>query len=135
LKRVYARLRRAMAIRVGVLPYCIERAKRAGPAPPPGSLPRAVPPPLQGEAKSSAPISLPLEIPQIRRRLILVGGHQLAVGAQELALLAEEDVEIVFRAGVLDPGRVAQPAVGLVHGPWLGEGMIEGRDDVVQHVA
>jgi hypothetical protein len=33
-----------------------------------------------------------IEISQIRRRLVLFGWHQQAVGAQEIAILADDDM-------------------------------------------
>ena len=46
-----------------------------------------------------------LEIAQVRRRLVLLGRHQKAVGAEEVVLLADHHVIVVLAAIVLVPER------------------------------
>jgi hypothetical protein len=43
------------------------------------------------------------EIPQIRRRLVLLRRHQQAFGAQVVGLLADADMDIVLGTDVLAP--------------------------------
>src|SRR2546421_70419 len=52
-----------------------------------------------------APLARAFEIAQIRRRLVLLGGHQLAVGAEIVRLAADADMRIVFSAMVRVPDR------------------------------
>src|SRR5262249_51092634 len=61
-----------------------------------------------------------IEVSQIRRRLILLGRHQMAVHAAQVGLLAEKHIAVVLGADVLDPGRVADAAVA--PGPRPGPG-------------
>src|SRR6516164_84907 len=75
-----------------------------------------------------------VEIFQVGRRLALAGRHQLAVGAEEIALLADHHVMIVLDADVLVPGGVAIAVVGPRHRPWSGQRMIDDRDLVAQNV-
>jgi hypothetical protein len=61
-----------------------------------------------------------LEIFEVRRRLGLLDGHQIAVGADEIAFLADEHVAIVLIAVVFVPERVVfavQPFVRSVSDP------------------
>src|SRR5271168_1671292 len=44
-----------------------------------------------------------LEIPPIRRRLVLLGGHQQAFSAQEIVLLADDDLVVALGAKRLAP--------------------------------
>src|SRR5258708_37012665 len=44
-----------------------------------------------------------LEISQIRRRLVLLGGHQEAIRAQHVALLADDEMRVVLGTRHLDP--------------------------------
>ena len=43
----------------------------------------------------------PLEISQIGRRLVLAGGHEVTVRAEEVAVLADEHIIVVLGAYVL----------------------------------
>src|SRR5215467_8900383 len=74
-----------------------------------------------------------LEIFQIRRRLILRCGHDGAVRALEIGLIADLDHALAV-ASVLGPFRifVRQAAIGLEHRPWAREGMIDQGDLVVE---
>src|SRR5450631_3944751 len=77
-----------------------------------------------------------LEIFQVGRRLALSGGHQIAVGAQEIVLLADDQLVVALGAISLGPARtriLAAPK-GLVHAPRPGQGMIEHGDLVMQNV-
>src|SRR6266478_3588258 len=79
--------------------------------------------------------SLPrLEIPQIRRRLILQGWHQVAICTEEIVFLADDDVTVVLGAVVFEPDHVTVAAIALVHGPWSRQCMVDGGDVVVQDV-
>src|SRR5579862_2907042 len=73
------------------------------------------------------------EISQVRRRLILVRGHERAVTAPKIGFLADHDHALGV-ATVLWPVRmlVRRAAVGLEHGPGTGEGVVDQRDFVVQ---
>src|SRR5258708_15372802 len=92
-----------------------------------------------GDSFSGRPI-LPivlLEITQIRRRLVLHGGHQEAVAAEEVNLLTDPDMSILFAANrVAEPGRLVGRGapVGFGHQPWPGQSMIDGGDVVVQQI-
>jgi hypothetical protein len=57
-----------------------------------------------------------IEIAQVRRRLILFHRHQVAVGAQQIALLADDHVVVAFRAVVLRPDDLRLAPVGLLEG-------------------
>src|SRR5580700_11699500 len=59
------------------------------------------------------------EIPQIRRRLVLLGGHQKPFPAEEIVLLADHDLGVVFDRVELHPvgTRVRVVHVSLVDGP------------------
>src|SRR5262245_34716195 len=75
-----------------------------------------------------------LEIPKVGRRLILPGRHQKAVTVNVVVFPADNDVMIVFVAVVLEPFDLAFAPVALVHGPGVGEGVVDDRDDVVHEV-
>src|SRR5262249_17510444 len=93
----------------------------------------------QGDRFSARPI-LPivlLEIAQIRRRLVLHSGHQEAVAAEEVNLLTDPDMSILFAANrVAEPGRLVGRGapVGFVYQPWPGQSMIDGGDVIVQQI-
>src|SRR5712692_7229722 len=77
------------------------------------------------------------EVPQVRRRLVLFGGHEQTVPAQEIDLIADGNVNIVFRAhGLLPPDRLFGWGAAIVFGdrPRASERMIERGDFVVQDV-
>src|SRR5262245_28646967 len=61
----------------------------------------------RGRAASRRLLLLRLvEISQIRRRLILLRGHQVAIGAQEIILLADDHMMVVLGTNRLAPDRV-----------------------------
>src|SRR5215470_7945686 len=76
------------------------------------------------------------EVAQIRRRLILLGGHQVAVGAHEIVLIANDDDGVVGIANRLGPNRtrVRVAPKGLVDAPRPRQGVVEHRDLVMQDV-
>src|SRR5262249_15624788 len=74
------------------------------------------------------------EVMQIRRRLILLRGHEVTVGAEDVGLAADEDVAVILEADVLDPDRVAHAAIAPGDGPRTRQGMIDGGDLVAQDV-
>src|SRR5579859_2221757 len=81
------------------------------------------------------PLLRPLfEEPQIRRRLVLAGRHQVAVAGEEVALALDDHVAITLRAVLLGPVllflRVA--AVLLGHRPRPRQRLVDGRD-LVEH--
>src|ERR1700730_18195601 len=78
-----------------------------------------------------------LEILQIRRRLVLLGRHQLAVGAEIIRLAADLDPGIVLRASVRVPGRTGiRIAGGLLDlDVWPRHCMIDHGDLVDERVA
>src|SRR4029453_7234503 len=85
------------------------------------------------------PSSLPrqVEIAQIRWRLILLGRHQEAVGTEEIVLLADDDMNVVFGADVLAPpdrSLGGDAAIVLDDGPGTRQCIVEHRDLVVQNV-
>src|SRR6202023_1704527 len=74
-----------------------------------------------------------LEIPRVGRLLALARGHQQAVGAQEIVLLADGHVAVAFRADEFGPigPRVGIADIGPGHRPRPRQGMIKHRDLVV----
>jgi plasmid stabilization system protein ParE len=68
---------------------------------------RLIDPPALVKQRAPAPISASFrslfEISQIRRRLVLHGGHQEAVGAQDIHLLADGDQPGSFDTSALPP--------------------------------
>src|SRR5262249_59407732 len=75
-----------------------------------------------------------IEVSQVRRRLVLAGGHQVAFRAEEVALPADFNVAIALRAIFLLPDRffVRVAAVALGDGPWTRQRAIDRRD-LVEH--
>jgi hypothetical protein len=59
-----------------------------------------------------APLARTLEVLQVRRRLVLLDRHQVAVRANEIAFATDEDRRIILGAIVLVPERIPAPAVG-----------------------
>src|SRR5262249_1413990 len=76
----------------------------------------------------------PLEVSQVRRRLILLDRHQETVGAHHVVLLADEDLLVALMACVLGPERVLARPVFPRHPPGPGERVIDHRDVGAQHV-
>src|SRR5436305_4405300 len=85
---------------------------------------------------AGAPLMRLLEIFQVGRLLALLGGHQAAVGAQEIVLLADDQLVVAFRAIGFGPVRVRILVApkGLVHAPGPGQGVIEHGDLVMQDI-
>src|SRR5262245_62479229 len=73
-----------------------------------------------------------IEIFQVGSRLILPSGHQVAVLADVIILLADRDVMVALGADILEPDRLAFPPVVLGHGTRAGQRVVDGRDLVVQ---
>src|SRR5580704_14922240 len=65
-----------------------------------------------------------VEAPQSRRRLIFPGRHQVAVGADEVALVADLDI-VVDLAQMLEPDRLALALVAPRHPPGASQCMID----------
>src|SRR5262245_4077697 len=78
-----------------------------------------------------------LEMSQIGRFLPLAHRHQQAVGADEVALVADRDGTVVLGAQILAPDRewVRIASIALGYRPGAGERVVEHGDVVAQHVA
>src|SRR5437016_14600046 len=59
-----------------------------------------------------------IEIPRVWRRLVLPGGHQVAIRAQEIGVVADADHGVVFRASFGAPERP---------GFWVATGLLGDR--------
>src|SRR6266567_3159080 len=68
-----------------------------------------------------------LEMPKIRRALVLPRRHQVAVGAAHVVLLADEDLLVAFRADVLAPEipRIGIALVVFDHRPGTRERVVD----------
>src|ERR1700687_1701534 len=75
-----------------------------------------------------------LEIAQIRRRLVFARRHQIAVPADEIIVLADDNVMIVLVAIVLVPRDLAVTTIAFVHRPGTREGVVDDRDHIVHDV-
>src|SRR5262249_9509954 len=76
-----------------------------------------------------------LEVSQVRRRLILLDRHQVAVAAHHVIVLADPDVMIVLGAMVEIPDHIAAFALILLgNGPGPRERIVDGGDLVEQDV-
>src|SRR5438105_5968669 len=75
------------------------------------------------------------EIARVRRRLILAGRHQVAVGTQEIEFLADDDVIVVFATLEFVPQDIALAVEGLHYHPGPGQRIVDCRDLVAQDVA
>src|SRR5258707_911002 len=69
---------------------------------------------------------------QIRRRLPLSGGRQVAGVADQVGLSAARDLTIVLRADELVPLGGAITPIAPLHGPGTRQRMVDRRDLVVQ---
>src|SRR5262247_3528190 len=76
-----------------------------------------------------------LEISQVRRRLVFLGGHQVAVRAEEIVLVPDRDVMVVLGTVVLVPDRIVVATIFLGDGPGAGQRIVDRRDLVQQQVA
>src|SRR5258708_27873480 len=69
-----------------------------------------------------------LEIAQIRWRLVLVGRHQLAVGAAKIVFFLDADMRVGFRANLREPHRT---------GIWIAGGLLDldvgPRQRMIEH--
>ena len=75
-----------------------------------------------------------IEVPQVRCRLVLAQRHQMAVGAAEVAFLANDDVVIGLGAEIFRPDRLALAIVIARHRPRPREGVVDGGDLGVQTI-
>src|SRR6516164_9879415 len=90
-----------------------------------------------GSNSSSRALSLRrLEILQVRRRLVIAGGHEVAVSAEEVVLLADDDLIVALHARALVPFRpwIGVAAKRLVDAPWPRQSVVVDGDLVVQDV-
>src|SRR5215510_3666356 len=78
-----------------------------------------------------------LEIAQVGRRLVLLGRHKVAVGAEKVVLLTDADVVIAFAANLVGkPERFIayHASIGLLDHPRPGQRMVDGGDVVAHQV-
>src|SRR5215471_15351671 len=75
-----------------------------------------------------------IEAAQVRGLLILPDRHQEAIGAQEIILLADDDVLVVGGADVLAPSVVALATIAAGDGPGPRQRVVDGGDLVAQQV-
>src|SRR5258708_17065807 len=80
----------------------------------------------------STPLLRCLEIPRVRRRLILARRHQAAVSRQEVVLLANDHMIVALGAVVFRPQYVALAPEGFEHRPRPRQRMINRCDLDVQ---
>jgi hypothetical protein len=78
----------------------------------------------------------PVEIFQIRWRLVLARGHQRAIRAQEVVVFTEDDLGVVLAAIILGPvrTRIWIPDVSFVHGPRPRKGVVDYGDFITKDV-
>src|SRR5205085_2958147 len=74
------------------------------------------------------------KVPQIRGRLVLAAGVELAVDADHVAFALDENPVVVLATAMLGPHGLRRALVAARHGPRLGEGMVDDRDLVAQHI-
>src|SRR3954451_18217120 len=76
------------------------------------------------------------EILQVRRRLVLAGRHQLAVGAQEIVLVLDLDPRVLLRAYRRAPERARlRRVLGFLRDrPWPRQRAVMDGDLVVKDV-
>src|SRR5712671_6662741 len=70
------------------------------------------------------------EIAQIRRLLAFAGGHQVAIAAEKIILLANDHVHVALGAVVLRPPHIAVATITLHYRPWPRQCAV-GRGDFV----
>src|SRR5262249_54431423 len=78
-----------------------------------------------------------IEISQIGWRLILFYRHQQSVGAQEVVLLADDDVNVVFGTNIFAPPDWLvrhYPTVVLHDRPWTRQRIVDGGDFIMQNI-
>src|SRR6266704_3733964 len=75
-----------------------------------------------------------IEISQVRRRLILLHWHQVAVTAHHVIVLADPDVMIVLGTMVEMPDHIALALILLGNGPGARERIVDRGDLVEQNV-
>src|SRR5438477_10373816 len=92
--------------------------------------------PARPTIPSRSSLLRPLEIFQIRRCLIFPGRHQVAVGAEEIILSADLDVNITLGAYRFGPDRLLHPdaAIFLGRKPGTGQRAVDRRDLVDDRV-
>src|SRR5712671_2427019 len=92
---------------------------------------------LAQEAESAIPVLLLLliEIGQVRRRLVWARGHQLAIRAQEVRIVADLDHGVIVGADVGPPERTLRIAGGLPPDrPRPRQRVVEDRNVVIDDV-
>src|SRR5262245_42272850 len=75
-----------------------------------------------------------LEIPQVRRRLVFLGRHQIAVGAEHIVLFPDTDMLVALSTNRLDPDRVALATIVLSYRPRSGQRIVDRCNFVMENV-
>src|SRR5207248_8873255 len=83
---------------------------------------------------SATPSFLHIEIAEVGRRLVLAGGHQFAIAAEEVVLVADDDMHVALGAVVLAPAHIAVAAEILGDRPWAGQRVVDRRQLGVEDV-
>src|SRR6516225_6765611 len=75
-----------------------------------------------------------LEEAQVRRRLVLLGRHQISVRAQDVVLLADDDVDIAGNAKALRPLRtqIRIVLIAAIDAPRPRQGVVDNRNLLVE---
>src|SRR5262245_59539197 len=75
-------------------------------------------------------------MPQVGRRLVLAGRHQVSVGADHIVLAADLYMLVVLGADVFRPYRLlaGEPAKAALHRPGPCQRVIDGGDLVIEYV-
>ena len=67
-------------------------------------------------------------MPEVRRRLTFADRHHKSIGADEIILLADLHVLVIFHAIILEPDRIAVALVASRDCPGARQGVIVSRD-------
>src|SRR5262249_43208495 len=68
------------------------------------------------------------------RRLVFLGRHQIAIGAEHIVLLPDPDMLVALGTNRLDPDRVALAMVVLSYRPRSGQRIVDRCNFVVENV-
>src|SRR5262245_13029495 len=75
-----------------------------------------------------------IEVSQVRRLLVLLGWHQVAIRAQHVVFLSNADMRICLHTTGLDPDWIAVPTIILDHRPRTGQRTVDGSNFVMQNL-
>src|SRR5215470_10421047 len=75
-----------------------------------------------------------IEVLEVRRPLVLLGGHQLAGTVEHVVLVLDVDLKVVLVADRLDPDRLALATHALGDCPWPSERVVVNRDLIVEDI-